>query len=103
MIDTHTHLTDPWFNDDRDEVIAKAFDSGIQKIVEIATSPDEWQPTLDLCKKYPGKIFCSIGFHPHCAHEWKDNYEKVFCIIFNNNILGKDFLSDLTPGNIAED
>ncbi|MFC1523007.1 TatD family hydrolase [Elusimicrobiota bacterium] len=77
MIDTHTHLTDPWFDKDRDEVIERAFQSGIEKIVEIATEPKEWEPTLKLCQKYPGKILCAIGFHPHCAHEWNDSYEKT--------------------------
>ncbi|MBI4051775.1 MAG: TatD family hydrolase [Elusimicrobia bacterium] len=74
MIDTHAHLNDSQFDSDRDQVIRKAFQSGVQKIIEIADGPMEWGNALALCRKYPNQIFCAWGFHPHHALEWQDNY-----------------------------
>jgi len=40
--DTHVHLGDAQFDADRDDVIARARESGVGRLVEIADNPNEW-------------------------------------------------------------
>lgn len=67
--ETHAHLCDPKFDDDRDEVIRRAFESGISRIVEIADGPDEWEKARALAEKYPGQIWWAAGLHPYYADQ----------------------------------
>ncbi|HAM39581.1 MAG: hypothetical protein A2474_03180 [Elusimicrobia bacterium RIFOXYC2_FULL_34_12] len=71
MIDTHCHLLDESYNNDRREVIERAFAEGITKIIEISVEPSLWQNSVELCKKY-SNIFCSFGIHPHDAERYTD-------------------------------
>ncbi|MCM2267157.1 MAG: TatD family hydrolase [Elusimicrobiales bacterium] len=64
LIDTHTHLNDKAFDADRADVLARVFAAGVEKVVEIACQPGEWQQGEELCARYPGKIACAFGAHP---------------------------------------
>lgn len=64
LIDTHTHLNDKSFDADRKDVLARSFAAGVDRIVEIACAPGEWQQGEDLCAAYPGQITCAFGAHP---------------------------------------
>ncbi len=69
-IDSHAHINDEAFDKDREAVIAKTFDGGVEKIIEIACEPAEWQPAIDLSNKYEGQIFCAAGIHPIYASKF---------------------------------
>ncbi|MCB4791808.1 MAG: TatD family hydrolase [Elusimicrobia bacterium] len=66
LIDTHAHLSDPKFSIDRDLVIKRASENGINKIVEVGCEPYIWKDSFRLAKLNPG-IFCAFGIHPHEA------------------------------------
>ena len=74
FIDSHAHVNDPAFNEDRAEIIEQSFAAGLSHILEIGCEQDEWQPALDLCQKYPGKIYCALGMHPIMAKDFKEDY-----------------------------
>lgn len=76
MIETHAHLNDPQFDGDRDQIIQRAFEAGVTKIIEIADSPADWDKALALAARYPGRIFCALGFHPHYALEWRESLKS---------------------------
>ncbi|MBI4064334.1 MAG: TatD family hydrolase [Elusimicrobia bacterium] len=77
MIDTHAHLNHSQFDTDRDQVIQKAFDAGVDKIVEIADSQGEWLAACHLARRYPGKIWAALGFHPHYAADFKAEHGHI--------------------------
>ncbi|MFH1723222.1 MAG: TatD family hydrolase [Elusimicrobiota bacterium] len=70
FIDTHTHLGDPRFDADRDEVMDRAEAAGVSRIVEVADAPGEWDRALDLCRARPGAVRCALGLHPYHAESW---------------------------------
>ncbi|WP_428898475.1 TatD DNase family protein [Parelusimicrobium proximum] len=72
LIDSHAHMTDSAFNEDRDEIIKASIAAGVKNIIEIGCNTDEWQPSLELCEKYKGNIFCALGLHP----EYKNNFTE---------------------------
>jgi len=64
MIDTHAHIDFEQFDQDREEVIRRAFDSGIGKIVNIGADMAGSRNSVELVEKYD-EIFAAVGVHPH--------------------------------------
>jgi TatD DNase family protein len=69
LIETHAHIDDKQFDADRDEVIRRAFDGGVEKIINIGAGLGSSQRSVALAEKY-ANIFCSIGLHPHYFMEY---------------------------------
>ena len=79
FIDSHAHLTDPAFDNDRDTLISQLLPAAhILKSVEIGCAPDEWQPTLQLAKKYPQTIVPVLGVHPEYAHQFTAEHHSPY-------------------------
>jgi len=68
FVDSHAHLDGKQFDSDREQVIARAREAGVQTMVAIGNG--DGPPTLDagiqLAEKYPF-IYATIGIHPHEA------------------------------------
>ena len=73
LIDTHAHLCDPQFSEDRDQVLSRAAAQGVQTLVEIADSPQGWEAARAFSERNPGqggpRVVWACGFHPHYAGE----------------------------------
>lgn len=84
FIETHSHLIDEKFNQDRESVIKKIYASGIDKIVEISCMSKEWAKALKLCQSYKGRMFCAFGVHPEYAEniseEEKEELKKYLAM-----------------------
>lgn len=79
MIDTHTHLYAEEFDNDRKEMIQRAFDKGITEFYLPAIDSTTHPRMLELESEYPGKIFAMMGLHP-CyvkAENWKTELQLV--------------------------
>lgn len=63
-IDTHTHLFLTEFDTDRDEVIKRAFNSGVLKMFLPNIDRHTIRPLLDITLSYPENIYPVIGLHP---------------------------------------
>ncbi len=66
LIDTHCHLDFPAFSPDRDAVIARCLEAGINYCINIGATLESSAASLELAAKYP-QIYASIGLHPHDA------------------------------------
>lgn len=66
MIDTHCHLSSPDFDPDRDAMIQRARDAGVEAFITIATGPEDWQQCLDLSNARPD-VRVALGIHPNEA------------------------------------
>jgi TatD DNase family protein len=63
VIDTHAHLD---ALDDASQVLARARDAGVDRVVTIGTTLDSCRAMLDLAEREDG-VFVSLGLHPHEA------------------------------------
>ena len=54
LFDTHAHLDQEDFDNDRDEVIARAHDAGVSEIVTIGTSASTSAICVELATRYDG-------------------------------------------------
>jgi TatD DNase family protein len=68
LIETHAHLDYPDFAGDFDEVLRRATESGVTRIVTIGTSVESSRRAVELAEKYPN-VFAVIGVHPTYVEE----------------------------------
>jgi len=76
LIDSHAHLDSPRYGEDREAMLARAFQAGVGSVLSIGIgeSPSEMQQALDLCRQFNGKpnlprLYASVGVYPHNAHQ----------------------------------
>ena len=62
IIDTHCHIEQSEFDEDRDEVITRAQNFGVH-IITSAIYPESWRKATEISKKY-GNVSLSIGLDP---------------------------------------
>ena len=79
LIDTHCHLEMDQYGPDREAVIQRARDAGLEAMLTIGSDLKGNIGGLELSRKYDF-IYSSVGFHPHDA---KDFTEEVFQQIKN--------------------
>jgi len=72
LIETHAHLDYPDFADDLDDVLRRATESGVTRIVTIGTSVENSRRVVALAEKYPN-VFAVIGVHPSYAQEAEED------------------------------
>lgn len=74
MIDTHSHIYEPTFNADREEVIMRARQAGVEYILLPNINAESIEQMLDLCHLQPGYCFPMMGLHPTDIEE---NYKQI--------------------------
>jgi TatD DNase family protein len=71
LVDSHCHLDFPDFAADLDGVVARARAAGIGCVVTISTRVKRFDGLLAIAERFPD-VYCSVGTHPHNAHEEPD-------------------------------
>ena len=71
LVDSHCHLDFPDFDADRDQIVARAREAGVGTMVTISTRVMKFATIRAIAERYE-RIYCSIGTHPHNAHEELD-------------------------------
>lgn len=64
MIDTHSHIYEPEFDADREEVVQRARQAGVEYILLPNINAGSIAPMLDLCHRHPGYCYPMLGLHP---------------------------------------
>src|SRR5687768_16217279 len=71
LVDSHCHLDFPDFAPELDAVVRRAERAGLGRIVTICTRVRRHDEVLAIAEHFPS-VFCSVGTHPHNAHEELD-------------------------------
>lgn len=66
LVDTHAHLDMPEFDRDREQVIARAVESGVTTIITVGIDPKSSRKAVQLAESHP-QILATLGIHPHEA------------------------------------
>ena len=69
--DSHLHLTDSRFDEDRRDVLARARADGVGEMVTVATNPTDARAALELAEREE-RIWATAGLHPHEALDYSD-------------------------------
>jgi TatD DNase family protein len=71
LVDSHCHLDFPDFQGELDSIVSRARDAGLIRMVTISTRVRRHGDVLAVAERFPD-VFCSVGTHPHHAHEELD-------------------------------
>ena len=73
LTDTHTHLYSEEFDEDRENIIQSAIDSGVSRLFVPSIDSSYTQKMYGLETQYPENVFLMMGLHPCYV---KENYEE---------------------------
>lgn len=102
LIDTHCHLAHGRLRQQTEDVLARARQAGVTRIVCAAADIDESKAALDLAHRQAG-VFCAAGLHPHDAKDAGQDYLRTIEALAADpkNVavgeIGLDYHRDLSP------
>ena len=77
LFDTHAHINDHRFHDDRDEVIRRAQEAGVELILNAGACMESSACSIELAERYPS-VYAAVGVHPHDAKDVReDDYRQL--------------------------
>ena len=107
LTDTHCHLDFDWFEKDRDQVIDRARNVGVVRLLNPGIHEVSSQHAINLSEKYP-EVYAAVGVHPNDAVTWDDatlgnlrmmaSHPKVVAI----GEIGLDYYRDRAPVDIQK-
>lgn len=68
LVDSHCHLDFADFEPERDDIVQRALDAGVRRMVTISTRVKKFDTIRAIAEAYDS-VYCSVGTHPHCGHE----------------------------------
>lgn len=100
MIDTHSHIYGPEFDDDRAEVLQRARLAGVDKVLLPNINEESITRMLQVAKEYPDMCYPMMGLHPEDVKEdWAqvlDRMEMQLDGMIAVGEVGLDFYWDTT-------
>lgn len=88
FVDTHTHLFVDAFDDDRSEIVQKAIDAGVEKMLLPNIDIDTIDAMNNLAKDFPQHCFPMMGLHPGSIKEdWEERLEVVRKHLFEGDYI----------------
>ncbi len=72
LIDTHAHLDFPDFANDLQDVLRRADEAEVKRVITIGTSIESSRRAIELAENYPS-VYAAIGVHPSYAQEAEDD------------------------------
>ena len=109
LIDSHAHVDDSRFNEDREEMFGRAVAAGVTTLLAIGTGPgpEKLDAALPFAKKYEW-IYTTVGIHPHEAKEVTqahlDELERLakHPKVIAWGEIGLDYFYDHSPRDVQE-
>ena len=107
LFDTHAHLDDKRFDDDRDELIRGLPERGVSRVITPGIDVDSSKKCVDLADKYD-IVYAGVGIHPHEASKLEDNYlDQLRTMAQNKKVvaigeIGLDYYYDFSPRDIQK-
>ena len=107
LIDTHAHLQMDKYDSDRDEVIARAVEAGVEYIINASFDLPSSQQAVELAEEYEN-LYATVGIHPHDAKLLDDKaYDALRELAKHPKVvaigeMGLDYYRDLSPRPIQK-
>lgn len=107
-VDTHCHLTAPALAGKADDVIARATEAGVRRLINVACTAAEWSAALELQQRHAGCVWTVAGIHPHEAAEATDEQCARLAEIWRTpgvvgcGEMGLDYHYDFSPRDVQQ-
>jgi TatD DNase family protein len=84
LADSHVHLNDPAFDEDRDEVVARACLAGVDTLIVPSVDAASWPVIAALCERHPA-LHPAWGLHPvFLPHHVPANVQALSSLLNSN-------------------
>jgi len=103
LVDIGANLAHHSFDDDRDDVITRAADAGVRRMVLTGSSEASNRAARDLARRYPGRLWSTAGLHPHHASDYSEAlHESIRSLLDAPEVVavgecGLDYFRDFSP------
>ena len=108
LFDSHCHLEDERFSDDRAEVMARMEDAGVNRCILAGSDMDSSERIVKLTREH-ANVYGVVGVHPHEAKTWDDDCERRITewVTTESRIvgvgeIGLDYYYDLSPRDVQK-
>lgn len=108
FFDTHCHLDQEEFDEDRAEMIARAQEDGVTRMLTVAVTADSSDATVALAEAHEN-LYAAVGIHPnYCSQVADDEWDRVCALTKHPKVValgetGLDFYRDYAPSDVQED
>lgn len=107
VFDTHCHLDDARFDEDREEAYQKMLDAGVKRCICVGSDLPSSQRCLEFARKHEN-AFAAVGVHPHEAKDAPPDYLDQLREMLQDpkavalGEIGLDYYYDLSPRDIQK-
>lgn len=108
LFDTHAHLDQPEFDDDRAEVVSRARAAGVENILAVGISADTSQACIQVAAEFEG-VYAAVGMQPnYLAEAQPGDWDRVIAMLDEPRVVaigetGLDRYWDFTPFEMQQD
>jgi len=108
LFDTHTHLDQPDFDDDREAIVQRAKEAGVAELVAVGTTVEASRKCIALARQYGG-AFAAVGIQPNHVAEGADgDWDEIVRLVESPHVVaigetGLDRHWDYTPFDQQQD
>lgn len=112
FVDSHCHIDGEQFDVDRDDVVARARQSGVAVMLNIGTGDprtDDFRRAVDVASNYEN-VYAAVGVHPHDAKLYNDLAEEHLIELARSTSkviawgeIGLDFYYDHSPRDVQRE
>lgn len=109
LVDSHAHLQHSRFDDDREEVIQRARDAGLIRILVPGWDVRSSEGALELAARHPDLIHAAVGVHPHDAAGMDEAaWARLEALAADPSVravgeIGLDYFRNLSPPDVQRD
>jgi TatD DNase family protein len=103
LIDIGANLAHDSFDDDREDVLRRAMDAGVARIIVTGSSDASNLRAAALAETKPGVLYATAGVHPHHASDYNDDSDALIRELVKKNVVvavgecGLDYFRNFSP------
>jgi len=103
LIDIGANLTHDSFDEDRGEMMQRARDAGVARMIVTGSSNQGSRDALALAKTAPGVLYATAGIHPHHAADFDEASVQLITELASDDVVvavgecGLDYFRNFSP------
>jgi TatD DNase family protein len=108
LFDTHCHLDQSEFDEDRDAAIERAAVAGVRQILTVGITADSSRAAVELAARHP-EVYAAVGIQPnYCGQAQPEDWDRVLQLLKQPRVIalgetGLDRYWDYTPFAVQQD
>lgn len=103
LIDIGANIAHDSFDEDRSDMMRRAADAGVDKIIVTGSSDDSNVQAAELAEQSPGVLYSTAGVHPHHASDYTDDSDALIRSLIEKDVVvavgecGLDYFRNFSP------